>query len=214
MKLASSYLALVWILLIMPLVYYLGGHRSLKSSGAKGKISGVLKILVLVCLSCLAVAALVHAAENPASFSRERISITYSASTSEPKASAETLKQLEGEFMDAAAAKGSAGYMSYYADDDVEVPNGGPLIPGKIEIAKGMGFLDDKNNRLTWTPVGADISASGDLGYTYGTYEFHSKDKDGKAHVDYGKYTSIWKLQKNGSWKVVLDMGNASPEPK
>ena len=131
-----------------------------------------------------------------------------------PKATPEMLKQLEGEFMKAAAEKGSQGYMSYYAEDSVEVPNGAPLIQGKAEIAKGMGFLDDKNNRLTWTPVGADISSSGDLGYTYGTFEFHAKDKEGKPVVQYGKYTSIWKQQKDGSWKVVLDMGNASPEPK
>jgi ketosteroid isomerase-like protein len=130
-----------------------------------------------------------------------------------PRATADSLKQLEGEFMKAALDKGSQGYMSYYAEDAVEAPNGGPLIQGKVNIAKGMGFLDDKNNQLIWSPVGADISASGDLGYTYGTYEFHSKDKDGKATVEYGKYTSIWKLQKDGSWKVVLDMGNASPKP-
>jgi ketosteroid isomerase-like protein len=131
-----------------------------------------------------------------------------------PKATPEMLKQLEADFMKAAAEKGSQGYMSYYADDSVEVPNGGPLIQGKAEIAKGMGFLDDKNNRLIWTPVGADISASGDLGYTYGNYQFHSKNKDGKDTVEYGKYTSIWKQQKDGSWKVVLDMGNTSPAPK
>ena len=139
---------------------------------------------------------------------------TSPAVSASPKPTAEMLKQLEGEFMRAAAQKGSAGYMSYYADDAVEVPNGANLIQGKVEIAKGMGFLDDKNNRLTWTPVGADMSASGDLGYTYGTYEFHSKDKDGKPVVEYGKYTSIWKRQKDGGWKVVLDMGNANPQPK
>jgi ketosteroid isomerase-like protein len=126
------------------------------------------------------------------------------------KDTAGTLRQLEGEFMKAAAEQGSTGYMSYYADDSVELPNGGPIIQGKINIAKGMGFLDQKDNHLTWTPVGADISASGELGYTYGTYEFQSKDKDGKTAVDHGKYTSIWKKQKDGSWKVVLDMGNAS----
>lgn len=131
-----------------------------------------------------------------------------------PKTTAETLKQLEGEFMKAALEKGSHGYMSYYAENSVEVPNGGQLIEGKVNIAKGMGFLDDKNNQLLWTPVGADISSAADLGYTYGNYEFHSKDKDGKPSIEYGKYTSIWKLQKDGSWKVVLDMGNASPAPK
>ncbi len=129
-----------------------------------------------------------------------------------PQATAEMLKQLEREFMNAALEKGSKGYMSYYADDAVEVPNGAPAIVGKVEIAKTRGFLDDTNNQLVWTPVGAYISASGDLGYTYGTYEFRSKGKDGKAMVvDYGKYTSIWKLQKDGSWKVVLDMGNSNP---
>jgi ketosteroid isomerase-like protein len=132
------------------------------------------------------------------------------ASASE-KVDADTLRQLEADFMKAAAEHGSQGYLSYYADDAVEVPNGAPIIQGKVNIAKGMGFLDQKDNHLTWAPVGADISASGDLGYTYGTFEFRSKDKDGKTVVDHGKYTSIWKKQKDGSWKVVLDMGNASP---
>jgi ketosteroid isomerase-like protein len=128
-----------------------------------------------------------------------------------PKDNVDTLRQLEAEFMKAAAEHGSQGYLSYYADDAVEVPNGAPIIQGKVNIAKGIGFLDQKDNHLTWTPVGADISASGDLGYTYGNFEFRSKDKDGKTVVDHGKYTSIWKKQKDGSWKVVLDMGNASP---
>jgi ketosteroid isomerase-like protein len=120
-----------------------------------------------------------------------------------------TLRQLETEFMQAAAERGSKGYMSYYAEDSVELPNGGHILLGKIAIAKTMGFLDDKNNRLIWKPIGADVS--GDLGYTYGTYEFRSKDKAGKRRVEYGKYTSIWKKQPDGSWKVVLDMGNATP---
>ena len=135
------------------------------------------------------------------------------ATPASPKATADTLKQLEAEFMKAAAEKGSQGYMSYYADDSVELPNGAAIIPGKANIAKGMGFLDDKNNRLSWTPVGADISASGDLGYTYGTFEFRSRDKEGKPTVEHGKYTSIWKLQLDGTWKVVLDMGNSSGQP-
>ena len=52
------------------------------------------------------------------------------------------------------------------------------------------------------------------LGYTYGNYIFKHKDKAGKLITDYGKYTSIWKKQRDGSWKVVLDMGNSSPAPK
>ncbi|HXM60468.1 MAG TPA: DUF4440 domain-containing protein [Terriglobales bacterium] len=136
------------------------------------------------------------------------------SASADAKAGADTLIQLEADFMKAAAERGSQGYMSYYADDAVELPNGADMFRGKESIVKTMGFLDDKNNHLTWTPVFADMAASGDLGYTYGTFEFRSKDKDGKSTVEYGKYASIWKKQKDGSWKVVMDMGNSSPAPK
>jgi ketosteroid isomerase-like protein len=66
---------------------------------------------------------------------------------------------------------------------------------------------------LTWAPVKAEMAGSGDMGYTYGNYVLRSKDKDGKIVARYGKYTSIWKKQKDGSWKVALDMGNSSPGP-
>jgi ketosteroid isomerase-like protein len=130
------------------------------------------------------------------------------------KADADTLRRLEADFMKAAADRGAQGYMSYYAEDAAELPNGEDMLQGKENIAKTMGFLDDKNNHLTWIPVHADMAASGDLGYTYGTYEFRSKDKDGKPTVEHGKYASIWKRQKDGTWKVVMDMGNSSPNPK
>ena len=137
-----------------------------------------------------------------------------SSAASDAKSDASTLLKLEAEFMKAAEERGSEGYMSFYAEDAAELPNQHDLLQGKEKIAKTMAFLDDKNNRLTWTPFHADVAASGDLGYTYGTYEFRSKGKDGKSTVEYGKYASIWKKQKDGSWKVVMDMGNASPNPK
>ncbi len=126
------------------------------------------------------------------------------------RVSADSLLQMEADFLKAATDRGSAGYMSYYAEDAVELPNGEAAIKGKTNIAKTMGFLDEKSNHLTWKPEGADVSSSGDLGYTYGTFEFSTVGKDGKPAVEHGKYTSIWKKQKDGSWKVVLDMGNGS----
>jgi len=138
----------------------------------------------------------------------------HSSASATAKADADTLRQLEADFMKAAADRGAQGYMSYYAEEAAELPNGADMLQGKENIAKTMGFLDQKDNHLTWTPVHADMAASGDLGYTYGTYEFRSKDKDGKPAVEYGKYVSIWKKQKDGNWKVVMDMGNSSPSPK
>jgi uncharacterized protein (TIGR02246 family) len=129
-------------------------------------------------------------------------------------ARAREIRGLEASMMAAAAEKAADGYMSFYAEDAVELPNGSPMLLGKEIIGKTMAFLDDKNNRLTWSPIHVDVSESGDLGYTFGNYEFHSIGNAGKPSIEHGKYTTIWKKQKDGRWKVVLDMGNSSPEPK
>jgi uncharacterized protein (TIGR02246 family) len=120
------------------------------------------------------------------------------------------IRAAEAAMMAAGEEKGAAGYMSYYADDAVELPNGEAALQGKEAIAKTMDFLNDENNRLTWTPTHVDVAASGDLGYTYGNYEFRSIGEDGKPTSERGKYATVWKKQKDGSWKVVLDIGNAS----
>jgi ketosteroid isomerase-like protein len=204
---------LAYMILLLIAAYYLGTRRFSADPPRSNKgIGGFLKVGLLVCLSCIVIAVLVlKAADWPNHRASPPLSI-YVSSPDRTNDNAATLEQLEAEFMKAAAEKGSQGYMSYYADDAVELPNGATILQGKDNIAKTMGFLDNKDNHLTWAPVGADISASGDLGYTYGTYEFRATDKDGKPIVDHGKYTSIWKKQKDGKWKVVLDMGNATPE--
>jgi ketosteroid isomerase-like protein len=44
---------------------------------------------------------------------------------------------------------------------------------------------------------------SGDLGYTYELFTVTAKDTTMQ-----GTYVSIWKKQKDGNWKFVLDTGN------
>jgi len=67
---------------------------------------------------------------------------------------------------------------------------------------------------LTWKPLEAKVSRAGDLGHTYGTYELRFSGADGKLQIRYGKYVSIWKRQIDGTWKFVVDIGNASPPPE
>lgn len=122
------------------------------------------------------------------------------------------LTQLEAEFAKATADHGLDGFMSYFADDAVDLPAGGPIISGKENIRKALGPWGPDFS-LTWTPVHAEMAASGELGYTYGAYVFKENGKDGKPVTGYGKYTTIWKKQPDGGWKVAVDMGNASPPP-
>jgi ketosteroid isomerase-like protein len=124
----------------------------------------------------------------------------------------EILLELEAGFQRATTERGWDGYVSYLADNATELENGDPILSGKENIRRALGpYSPDMS--LTWTPVKAEMSSSGDLGYTFGTYIFRSKTKAGQLVTNYGKYTTIWRKQKDGSWKVVLDMGNSAPAP-
>jgi ketosteroid isomerase-like protein len=89
------------------------------------------------------------------------------------------------------------------------IDNEGILLrPGHLPLvgAEAIDFLSqlsDTSYTLTWQPMKAEISKSGDLGFTYGVYELNIKDS-----VYKGTYVSIWKKQNDGSWKFVLDSGN------
>jgi ketosteroid isomerase-like protein len=120
------------------------------------------------------------------------------------------LLQLEANFAADVAKHGHDAFLTYVADDGVEVVDGGGFDT-KDAMRKRAPWPE--GTTLTWTPVKAEMAASGDLGYTYGNYIFTAKNKDGKVVANYGKYTSIWKKQKDGQWKVEVDMGNSSPDP-
>jgi ketosteroid isomerase-like protein len=120
------------------------------------------------------------------------------------------LRQLEADFAADVAKHGHDAFVTYFADDGVEVVDGGGFR-SKDDMKKQEPWA--QGTRLTWTPIHAEMSASNDLGFTYGNYVFVALDKEGKPATNYGKYTSIWRKQKDGAWKVVVDMGNSSPAP-
>ena len=124
---------------------------------------------------------------------------------------ADLLMQLEANFAADVAKHGHDAFLTYFAEDGVEVVDGG-AFDTKDAMRKQPPW--PQGTSLTWTPVKVDMAASGDLGYTYGNYIYVAKNKEGKLVTNYGKYTSIWKKQKDGQWKVVVDMGNSSPDPK
>jgi ketosteroid isomerase-like protein len=64
---------------------------------------------------------------------------------------------------------------------------------------------------LTWYPMYAEISGTGDLGWTTGPWEFRSaKDKPAEG---WGHFASVWQKQISGQWKVVFDEGHSCERP-
>ena len=94
----------------------------------------------------------------------------------------------------------------HYMDSNVVILRDGamPLV-GEISVKEYYTTFADTNFTLTWTPLDVEISASKDLGFTYGTYKMLSKVD---SSLNEGTYVSIWKKQKAGEWKFVLDTGN------
>lgn len=70
-----------------------------------------------------------------------------------------------------------------------------------------ISFLSDTSYTLSWKPVHAEIASSGDLGYTYGTFTLQLPDT-----TLTGTYVNIWKKEKDGDWKFVLNSDNPGTE--
>jgi ketosteroid isomerase-like protein len=120
------------------------------------------------------------------------------------------LFDLEARFAKDVAARGGAGFASWFADDGVTLGNGAAPVVGKVAIERSANW-SPATYQLTWTPTDAAMGPSGDMGYTWGHYEGHSKDANGNPVTNSGRYMTIWRKQKDGSWKVVLDAGSTEP---
>lgn len=88
--------------------------------------------------------------------------------------------------------------------------NGVLLKPGQVPVvgANAIDYLIQQNDTafsLTRQPQSGVVAASGDLGYTYGIFSYRLKSNDS---TQYGSYVTIWKKQRDGTWKFVLDSGN------
>jgi ketosteroid isomerase-like protein len=111
------------------------------------------------------------------------------------------------EFSDAAINRGFLKAFQAYAAAEVRLfrENSNPFIGKQAAILA----LTNRKELLIWQATGEDVSRSGDLGYTYGTYSASSDDATKKL-PERGNYLRIWKKQ-NGVWRVVLDVANLLP---
>jgi hypothetical protein len=116
---------------------------------------------------------------------------------------------LEREFSKASAERGAVEALLSYAAPEVRVLRNGkqPFIGRKAAI-RAMPPLA---TTWTWIPSAADVSISGDLGYSYGIYEL--RDKVAGSISETGNYLRVWK-RIGGVWKVILDVSDPLPLEK
>jgi ketosteroid isomerase-like protein len=100
-----------------------------------------------------------------------------------------------------------------FLDDDARFVGGG-VRRGPDEIIEGWSVYGaDDGPMLKWRPQIVEVLEDGKLALSRGPYKYTQKNDDGEA-VDYwGTFNSIWRLQDDGSWKVVFDAGSPAEQP-
>ncbi|MBN1820250.1 MAG: DUF4440 domain-containing protein [Prolixibacteraceae bacterium] len=116
----------------------------------------------------------------------------------------EDLFEVDRKFSQMAEEKGYAKAFTEYAHPDAVLLRKNSMpVTGKQAIEKLFGNQTQDNVHFSWQPINGNIATSGELGYTYGVYTLKTD-----AGIEKGTYVSIWKKDKKGEWKYILDAGN------
>lgn len=109
----------------------------------------------------------------------------------------------------AAQAKDLDKSVAPYAEDGAYLADKGALVKGKNSIRLvWKDLLATPGATLSFATDTVEVARSGDIAYEYGTYNVVTEQKKGKPKEEKGKYVTIWKKQKDGSWKVAVDIDN------
>lgn len=111
-------------------------------------------------------------------------------------------------FSDSSVNRGMAEAFYHFMDTKgFQLPAGGTPVVGpdaiRSRLAQSSDFL------LRWTPQEGGISNAADMGWTWGRYELVAKSDSSVRSV--GTYLNVWRKQEDGSWKVLVDIGNEDP---
>jgi len=130
---------------------------------------------------------------------------------SEPLAEGvDKVRAADSSFSDLAYRMGTGFAFSNTAADNGVVFGTPQLVVGPDAI-RAFFAAQGTSSSLTWHPVYASVAGSRDLGFTIGEYIATGRGPSGAAVQRFGKYLTVWKLQRDGTWKFVVDGGNPTP---
>jgi ketosteroid isomerase-like protein len=100
-------------------------------------------------------------------------------------------------------------FLEYFAPDATGFDQGQVGL-ARDQIAKNPDPPSDL--QLIWEPRFGDVAGSGELGFLTGPVRNVRASRDG-GKPRYSNYASVWKRQRDGSFKVVMDVGINTPGP-
>jgi ketosteroid isomerase-like protein len=107
-------------------------------------------------------------------------------------------------FSKAAREQGVPAAMASFAADDGRVfLSRAPMIAGRESIERQYAGWDAQS-LLQWAPAGAEISARGDMGFSWGRWTLTREGGEPAS----GNYVSVWRRDGDGKWRFLANIGN------
>ena len=90
---------------------------------------------------------------------------------------------------------------------------GNSVLQGPADIADAWSvFFAEDSPLIMWRPEFVEVLEDGKLALTRGPYLMTTHDKQGLTTEHWGTFNSVWRLQKDGEWRVVFDAGSESSD--
>jgi len=111
----------------------------------------------------------------------------------------EQVRQAETAFAKTMADRDHAAFVSFLSDEAIFM--GRTPLRGKAAVAEAWkGFYEGKAAPFSWQPEVVEVLDSGKLALSTGPVYAPSGERT-------GTFTSTWRREKHGQWKIVLDSG-------
>ncbi len=105
--------------------------------------------------------------------------------------------------------------LKYYTDDIISMPNWSPMMRGKEAIKKeNEAMMEQGVNFKSFNTETLDVFAGGNLIIEVGKYNLTLEMSMMPEPIkDFGKYLTVWEVQKDGSLKIKIETWNTDVNP-
>ena len=125
------------------------------------------------------------------------------------EADVEAVRKADSAWLKAIQEKDIDQVHSFYWNDVMWFMRDIPTIKGKEGVKEMWSrFFNGPNFWIDWKPIKVEVSNSGDLAYSAGTFEIRQTDEEGKTVTEKGEYVEVWKKAPDGNWKLAIHICN------
>ena len=171
-----------------------------------------MRVLILVAAMLFAAPASAETPSVEATLAEARAKVASAAAKSRANARTPEEKAIVEADLAFAADAVKRGAAAAFAD---RMHAQGKLFPPRQPVAIGpeavRALFKDDTSLWEWAPV--EAVAHGDLGVTWGIAAISGKGEDGKPFAVTTRYTTVWRRDASGAWKIWIDVGTPGPLP-